>query len=175
MHAWVDMKGWQTSVVITEVVLNGSSAQMLHSSFDDTHLFSRHIYARQTEVRDVSDVCTHTHTHRVVIGTDLWLCEHTLSNLSFSFSPTVSSPFLSFAVCVCVRDGKLIEERNIEGGVLERRREQRSYDWRTSASRTAWSKAAAAWPFGCGSSATLISIQIKVDWSVDPSLLVVQC
>lgn len=151
-----------------------------HSSFDTTHLLSRHIHAERMSQLDMcllgvsgTHIYTYLHIHTAVIETDIWLCEHTLSNLSLSLNPPFLSCFCPLQF-VCVK-WKMNRVEEYSGRVLEQRREQRSYDWRRTASRTAWSKAASAWPFGCGSPATLISIQIKVDWFVGLSLLVVQC
>lgn len=155
-----------------------------HSSSDNTHCSQG--TATQTEwvkVRDVSDVCLVLQTHtraRTRTHTRRWLkqmcgCVNKLSLISlFLFTHHFFPVSVLRSLCVWERR-KMNRGERYWGRVLEQRREQRSYDWRRTASRTAWSKAASAWPFGCGSSATLISIQIKVDWSVGPSLLVAQC
>lgn len=129
----------------------------------------------QTErviIRNVSDVFLVLQTH-----SEQWLkqmcgCVNMLSLIFLSlFSPTISTLF-SVLYSMCMRHKRNRGER-YWGRVFEQCRAERSSDRRTTASRTAWSKPPSAWPFGCGSSATLISIQIKVGWSAGLSLLVV--
>lgn len=123
-------------------------------------LFSKHIYrewvSQKLKICSVLENYTCTHTDRAVIGTDV--SRNALFQIPLSFH-------LHFCPSqfVCETENKVRGER-YSGWDLEQRTELTSNDLKGTASRTARSKAARTWPFGCGSAAALISVQIKVLW-----------